>query len=379
MAKSKSRQRRPSSSSKRQRPGRRDAKDVQGRNALAAYSYREDQIEDALATGKDADLLKSYFGEAQYHELRGLATQAQRRTVRGGQRVLILPGIMGSTIGKGRSIRDDVLWFDPVDIARGRLTQLALDGSTNNFTALGAIPLAYTGLSLRLKSAGFDADFHYYDWRKGLDVLGKELVAQLQQEPAAQVALVAHSMGGLVVRAAVARDSSVTRKISRLVMLGTPNHGSFAPVQAIRAVYSVVKQVAAIDLVHDAEELSSLVFTTFPGLYQLLPTKEVFDDIDLFDVDSWPTEGPKPQQSLLTQVPPVQQSLAPADDRFFLIAGVNQETVVDVELRDNEFVYEQSNDGDGTVPKAFAELEGTKTYYIEESHGSLPNNRTVAQ
>ncbi|NGZ08948.1 MAG: hypothetical protein CV088_06105 [Nitrospira sp. LK70] len=121
MAKPKPKQRRRSlsSSSKRQRPSRRDAKDVQGRKEFAAYSYREDQIEDALTTGKDADLLKSYFGEAQYQELRELATQAQRRAVRGGQRVLILPGIMGSTIGKGRSIRDDVLWFDPVDIARG--------------------------------------------------------------------------------------------------------------------------------------------------------------------------------------------------------------------------------------------------------------------
>ncbi|MDF0674797.1 MAG: CHAT domain-containing protein [Nitrospira sp.] len=384
MAKPKPEQRRGSisSSSRRQRPSRRAAKDAQGRqgrNGLAAYSYREDQIEDALATGKDADLLKSYFGEAQYQELRELATQAQRRTVRGGPRVLILPGIMGSTIGKGRSILDDVLWFDPVDIARGRLSQLALDGSPDNFTALGAIPLAYTGLRLRLKSAGFDAEFHYYDWRKGLDVLGEGLVTQLQAESVEQVGLVAHSMGGLVARAAITRDSSVTRKISRLVMLGTPNHGSFAPVQAIRAVYPVVKQVAAIDLVHDAEELSSLVFTTFPGLYQLLPTKEVFNDVDLFEVDSWPTEGPKPQQSLLVQVPPVQQSLAPADDRFFLIAGVNQETVVDLELRDNEFVYQQSIEGDGTVPKAFAELEGTKTYYIEESHGSLPNNRLVAQ
>jgi len=58
---------------------------------------------------------------------------------------------------------------------------------------------------------------------------------------------------------------------------------------------------------------------------------------------------------------------------------VNQETVVSLKLHDNEFVYGQSMEGDGTVPKAFAELTGTKTYYIEESHGSLPNNRLVAQ
>ena len=379
MAKPKPTRRRRTVSSPRRAWSRRDAKDMQGRKDVAAYSYRQDQIEEDLATGKNADQLKAYFGDAQYQELQQLAKEAGRRSVRGGPRVLILPGIMGSTIGKERPILDDVLWFDPADIMRGHLTQLALDGSTEKYKALGAIPLAYTGLKLRLKLAGFDVDFHYYDWRQGLDVLGNGLVSKLGEESAEQIWLVAHSMGGLVVRAAIERDSSATKKINRLVMLGTPNHGSFAPAQAIRGVYPVVKQVAAIDSVHDAEELSSLVFTTFPGLYHLLPTKEVFHDVDLFDFASWPTKGPRPQQPVLTKVPSVQQSLAPADNRFFLIAGVNQETVVGLKLRDNEFVYEQSMEGDGTVPKAFAELAGTKTYYIEESHGSLPNNRLVAQ
>ena len=317
MAKSKRGKR--TASSRRRRPVRvrRDAKVLQGREELSAYSYREDQIEEALATGKDADLLKSYFGDAQYQELHELAMESTRRSVRGGQRVLILPGIMGSTIGKERPILDDVVWFDPVDIILGNLTQLALHGPTNKYTALGAIPLAYTGLKLRLKLAGFDGDFHYYDWRQGLDVLGKGLVTRVRDESAEQIWLVAHSMGGLVARAAIARDSTVTKKINRLVMLGTPNHGSFAPAQAIRGVYPVVKQVAAIDAAHDAEELSSLVFTTFPGLYHLLPTKEKFKDVDLFDVASWPNKGPKPQPTILGKVPSVQQSLAPADDRFF--------------------------------------------------------------
>ena len=34
---------------------------------------------------------------------------------------------------------------------------------------------------------------------------------------------------------------------------------------------------------------------------------------------------------------------------------------------------------DGTVPMAFAELPGMKTFYVEESHGSLPNNGAVGR
>ena len=70
MAKPKRRKRTVSSS--RRARSRRDAKDLQGREDVAAYSYREDQIEEALATGKNADQLKAYFGDAQYQELQQL-------------------------------------------------------------------------------------------------------------------------------------------------------------------------------------------------------------------------------------------------------------------------------------------------------------------
>jgi pimeloyl-ACP methyl ester carboxylesterase len=341
---------------------------------FAAYSYREDEIEEALATGKDAERLKAYFGESRYLELRGLAQQVQG-SVR-GPRVLIVPGLMGSTIGRRRPLLDNVLWFDPVDIISGKLPQLALNETPSRFTALGALPLAYTALRLRLKSAGFDADFHYYDWRLSLDVLGEELSARLAKEKASDISLVAHSMGGLVARAALALDGA---KMKSLIMLGTPNHGSFAPAQAIRAVYPVVKKIAALDPFHSAADLARGVFTTFPGLYQLLPTPKKFSAVNLFDAAAWPSAGPQPRQDLLNQVQCIQESLAPADERFFLIAGVNQDTVIGLRMDHNEFVYDQSLEGDGTVPVDFAELSGAKTYYVEESHGSLPNNRFVAR
>jgi pimeloyl-ACP methyl ester carboxylesterase len=343
---------------------------------LLAYSYRQDQLEDALRTGRDAKRLELYFGEARYRELRALAQEAPARAVRGAPRVLVLPGIMGSTLRRRRVVLDDVLWFDPLDIAAGQLVKLALGDGPARFAALGLIPLAYVALTLRLKIAGFDVGSHAYDWRQSLDTLGRELAGRLRRERAAEVHLVAHSMGGLVARAAIAEGAP---KLARLVMLGTPNHGSFAPVQALRAVHPVVRQVALLDAVHSAEALVSTTFSTFPGLYQLLPAPAKWSDIDLFDGAAWPTRGPRPRQDLLDGVRRVQSMLAPADERFFLIAGMNQETVTDLRLAGGEFVYDHSIEGDGTVPLAFAELAGARTWYVEEAHGSLPVSPVVAR
>src|SRR5215510_9572351 len=149
-------------------------------NKLRLYATRPDALEDALATGEDAQWLETYFGEATYQELTHLAQQAKRLKKRGGPRVLILPGIMGSTIGQPGALWDDVIWFDPKDIALGHLVELALTSNQSPYRSLGVVPIAYTFLKLRLTSAGYDVDYHHYDWRQSLDKLGNELVSRLK-------------------------------------------------------------------------------------------------------------------------------------------------------------------------------------------------------
>jgi hypothetical protein len=39
------------------------------------------------------------------------------------------------------------------------------------------------------------------------------------------------------------------------------------PIQVLRGVHESVRQVSALDLEHDAEELTSKVFHTFPSVY----------------------------------------------------------------------------------------------------------------
>ncbi len=76
-------------------------------------------------------------------------------------------------------------------------------------------------------------------------------------------------MGGLVARLALGRQR--TERITRVVQLGAPNHGSFAPVLALRGVYPTVRKLAAIDRRHTAEDLARIVFRTLPALHELLP------------------------------------------------------------------------------------------------------------
>src|SRR3954468_8620622 len=169
----------------------------------SAYALPQDKLERFLLTGESRGALEDYYGPEAYAQLRDLAREAASRSVRGGARVLILPGIMGSTLARTRLGRfEDVLWIDPIEVAAGRLLELKLGSGPSQYHAQGVILFAYLKLKLRLRIAGFDAEFFPFDWRLGLTELAAGLAQNVRSDPAAKVSIVAHSMGGLVARAA---------------------------------------------------------------------------------------------------------------------------------------------------------------------------------
>src|SRR5262249_50727040 len=170
-----------------------------------------------------------------------------------------------------------------------------------------------------------------------------------------RVMIVAHSMGGLVSRAAMAREGM--QKVERVVLLGTPNRGSFAPVQALRGVYAVVRKIARLaSNGQSAESLAAEVFSTFPSLYHLLPAPDFDAGFDLFDVEAWPNSGPRPVAPLLNDARTLSQRLARGDERFVNIVGAGQETVTRATRQRDQFIYTITRQGDGTVPLECAEL-----------------------
>ncbi|MGH8284923.1 MAG: CHAT domain-containing protein, partial [Steroidobacteraceae bacterium] len=273
------------------------------------------------------------------------------------------------------ALPNDVLWIDPIDITIGRLTALCLP-SKARIVPLGAVLFTYLKLRLHLRSAGFDAVLYPYDWRLDIGDLGRQLAARIREEPAPRIAIVAHSMGGLVGRAALATRGAPD--VERFVMLGTPNFGSFAPVQALRGTYAVVRKIARLDLRHSAEDLAQYVFSTFPSLYQLLPARGRLPGPDLFDPQAWPTKGPSPRPELLAAARNLEQGLAAADERFHVVVGVDQETVTSIARERDDFVYTVTRFGDGTVPAACAVLPGASHYYAPVAHSELTRSANIA-
>jgi pimeloyl-ACP methyl ester carboxylesterase len=335
-----------------------------------AFHAEDQQVLDALVSGDHVRSLREYFGAPAYTRLSTLAAAARRARPPRGPRVLILPGIMGSKIGAA----PEVLWIDPLQIAAGRLTDLRLPAG-KTLRAAGVLLFSYARLKFELAISGRDARFHSYDWRLGIDELGAQLAERIaaDREP---VILVAHSMGGLVAR--VAMRMLPNRWVRKLIMMGTPNEGSFAAVQALRGTYPFVRRLSRLDRKHSAEHLAAKVFSTFPGLYHMLPSPRL-RDIDLYDPRQWPAGGPAPSGAILSGVAAVRARLAPVDSRMVQIVGVEQDTVVGMRRSDSGFEYLISKNGDGTVPRSSAALSKLRCYFAKELHGNLANNAQVIQ
>jgi pimeloyl-ACP methyl ester carboxylesterase len=341
------------------------------------FAWSDTDIESLLINGEHQAELIAYFGQAEYRDLAKLAKHANQVPLPdGAQRVIVVPGIMGSQLGlhRQRPLPHDILWLDPIDIGVGRLTALRLPARAP-IVSLGVVLYSYLKLKLHLRANGFAPLFHDYDWRLSVDELGLALAARIRAAPD-PVMIVAHSMGGLVSRAALTAPG--TDRVQRLVLLGTPNLGSFAPLQALRGTYSVVRKIARLVGTDSPESLANDIFNSFPSLYQMLPSDKCAGGADFFDLSVWPRSGPQPDGTLLRNARAMQSKLAPADERFATVVGVGQETVTAVSRRNDEFVYTITRHGDGTVPAVSAALPGARTHYASVAHSELTRDGAVA-
>ncbi len=337
----------------------------------------EPVITQALADGQHSPVLQAFFGAAAFAELTALAQQATAvRPEKHAPLVYLLPGLLGSKLGACTARATELLWLDPLPLIAGKLQQLSI-GRRRSIRSIGVILPGYLKLKLSLQTAGFRVKLYPYDWRRSVTELGRSLAEDLLHEPSGEIMLVAHSMGGLVARTALKQIGS--SKVTRLVQLGTPNQGSFALVQALRGCYPTVRKLGAVDQIHSADMLTRQVFHSFYSFHEMLPAQQHTPGLNLFDSRQWPQDVLTPLTERLRLGRRMSRHLAAADRRCHVVAGIDQSTVSGLRRQDNEFVFQYSNSGDGTVPLALAGWSGAQHWYVREAHGQLPRNTQVCQ
>jgi pimeloyl-ACP methyl ester carboxylesterase len=342
----------------------------------------------------ERELLAEEMGWEALERARAAAARGRRRGKLG--KVIVLPGIMGSDLDSvDRSGGKDRIWLNFARLILGRIgdLELAADGSPAkpglNVRTAGVHRKTYVPLLMELDTRWHVQPFPF-DWREDIDRstdrLAREIEAFGRGDP---VHLVAHSMGGLVSRRLIQRHRDTWQSMDdpdgrgrggRLVMLGTPNRGSFAIPLTLSGSEKLMQLLEKADLRHNLQELLSII-GSFPGLYQMLPSPLVDLDDDhakLFEAKTWgqlPVRAPLLQlgQSFVNELDEVIDP-----QRLLYIAGYNQETPTQIRAdAAGRFVYRRTFDGDGRVPHALGLLEGVSTYWVDEIHGNLAKNAEV--
>jgi hypothetical protein len=215
--------------------------------------------------------------------------------------LVLVPGIMGSVL----RARGETVWVNPLALAIGKLDRIAIQAPPP-IDVDGLLKLAYGKLTAYL-SASHQVDPWAYDWRLPLLDQGHALADHLRQQlkrantaPKRPLNLLAHSMGGLVVRAAFAVDTTLWDDIvatgGRLLMLGTPNHGAHGAVENLLGRSGTVRMLARADLHHSMQQVLDLI-AGFDGALHLLPAPGFIDatgqpGLDYHDPQTWATLKP---------------------------------------------------------------------------------------
>ncbi len=201
------------------------------------------------------------------------------------------------------------------------------------------------------------------------------------------VRIVAHSMGGLVVRAMIAErpelwDRICERDGARLVMLGTPNRGSHDIVEALLGTATSIQQLALLDLTHDTAEIVDIV-AKFPGVLELLPDQ---DQMRYFKASEWTKyHAQRKESAILTDERLAEArktrdtldpdaAVIPHADRVHYVAGKSPRTVTGVQIVDGRVVLSATTEGDGRVTYQSGRLPGVPMWYMDAAHGDLASH-----
>jgi hypothetical protein len=189
-------------------------------------------------------------------------------------------------------------------------------------------------------------------------------------------------LGGLVVRSYLQQFPNQLTSIQRLIMLGTPNYGSFAIPALYNGLNDVMKVVALLDQQHYMPELLQFA-KSFVSTYQMLPfLGKAGDAARMMDPGTY--GALKPLQQRFDDAKAFQREIAGRIDSATTtyIAGYGFKTpdgIADWNKLHSWEGYRQTLAGDGMVAHSLGLIDHVTTYFVRAEHSSLPAEPSVIQ
>lgn len=337
-------------------------------------------------THKDADAVPIGFEKLTEQKLKELDSGFLRgERTENADAVFVIPGMMGSHLAHDNTR----IWLNLSALAGGDLSSLDLtrNGAGDQIQPDDLIAANYQEL-LTFLGNRFEVVTFPYDWRKSALEEGNRLAVELNAalrrlDEGRAVHLLAHSQGGLVARAMIAQNGPTWKQIcdrgGRLVMLGTPNLGTYVALQLLTGQAPATQMLQMLDPAGDADAIARIM-RTFPGLAEMLP--DVVEG-NIWEVAWWDKrttiafEERSAFAKLLRDARRARDTLAGAVDAEHMryVAGTAAETLTGVRLDGDQLVYQATAAGDGIVPHRLGPLEDVSTWYADAAHGDLANHR----
>lgn len=332
--------------------------------------------------------LQYRMGRIDSSELRQVRAGGNAR----GPVLFVLPGIMGSQLVR----ENDKLWLDIPSYVTGGFKRLRIDQT--KVEANGFVGKVYAEFCDAFRGSHEVLPFPY-DWRHSVADAGKRLNDALKRQLARidigkrPIQIVAHSMGGLVVRAMLSEADSawpaaLANAASRIVMLGTPNQGSHAITAILSGQEGLMRKLAMVDLTESQESHIELV-SRFPGILDMLPVAtDDHDPRNYFDADQWElalqplgNKWPRPAAAGLQAAQAVRTRLAQIDliaNRVYYIAGQAPETPCALASAKGKPIMATTPRGDGRVLWDTGIPSGVPFWFAPRIvHGDLPGSLAV--
>ncbi|MBK7439756.1 MAG: CHAT domain-containing protein [Saprospiraceae bacterium] len=308
--------------------------------------------------------------------------------------VLLIPGVMGTHLRIG----DDIVWIDLGEIGKGRMVS-DLPSSNKAVDTKYIIGEFYGKLVEHLQPT-HDIYTFGYDWRLTLSMSAARLESTIAditvKAPGQPISIIAHSMGGLVVRDMMRLHATswakyIAQKNNRVLLLGTPWLGSHLIMEVFTGHQSRVRQINLMDTHHDRDALIR-VFNNYEGLYDLLPV----NNEDFETVGFWNTLNASLGKEKVL-IPPLLNyfknyksailsfNANASLNNIFYLAGKDDLTTCTYRIAKNIFgrrlQYLGTPEGDGSVTWALGipkNLPTERLYYAyQTSHGNLANDELL--